>query len=274
LRQQVDVVGLLHAVNSNASTLTIISIALLLWGGSILFGAIECAFAVIFRVKIRGFVRQKVMALLMILLLAVLLPLSFLSSFLVGATTTTLGMILPSSMTGIAAQVVAAFTSFAALFVLFLAIYAVVPNLPIHWRYAWRGTVIAAIAMYICNTLFPWYTAHFINTRQYGVAALAGSITLIIWLWLFSLILLVGAQVNAMAMGIGYWRRNLSWALMEYEIPTEGGAPTAIEALHAKGDPSLLHSPVGLMRDAPVLPSAPFKPRHRTDQKPHIDQKL
>jgi YihY family inner membrane protein len=139
VRQQVDIVGLLHAVSSNAGTLTIISIALLLWGGSHLFGAMECAFAVIFRVKLRGFVRQKVMALLMILLFAALLPLSFVSSFLLSATTTTLGTILPSATTGVVAQVTAAITTFVALFVLFLAIYVVVPNLPMHWHYAWRG---------------------------------------------------------------------------------------------------------------------------------------
>jgi membrane protein len=260
LRQQLDIVGLLHAVSSHAGTLTIISIALLLWGGSYLFGAIECAFAMIFRVKIRTFVHQKIMAFFMILLFAVLLPLSFVSSFVLSATTTTLRKILPPATTGVVAQVAAASTSFAALFVLFLAIYMVVPNIPMHWRYAWRGATIAAVAMYICNTVFPWYTAHFINTKEYGVAALAGSITLIFWFWLFSVILLVGAQLNALTMGIGCWRFDLSRMLMEYKIPTEGGAPTAMVALRARGDPGLLKSPVGLAHDASAFLSPPRAP--------------
>jgi uncharacterized BrkB/YihY/UPF0761 family membrane protein len=201
----------------------------------------------------------------MILLFAVLLPLSFFSSFLVNASTTALGRILPPSLTGVVAQAAAALTSIVALFVLFLAIYVVVPNIPIHWPYAWRGTVLATFALYIGNTLFPWYTAHFIDTKQYGVAALAGSITLIIWIWLFSLILLVGAQLNALTMGIGFWRQDLSRTLMEYKIPTEDGAPTALEALRIKGDPGLLDSPVGLARDAPVTAPPPSRPGHRQD---------
>ena len=69
--------------------------------------------------------------LVMILLYVVLLPLSFFSSFLVNASTTALGRILPPSMTGFLVQAAAALTSIVALFVLFLAIYVVVPNIPV-----------------------------------------------------------------------------------------------------------------------------------------------
>jgi membrane protein len=268
VQQQVDVVGLLHAVNSHAGLLALISIGGLLWGGSNLFGSIECAFALIFRVKTRAFVPQKVMSLLMILLFVLLLPISFFSSFLLNAASTGLGKILPPATTTLVAQAVAALTSIIALFVLFLAIYVVVPNIPIRWRYAWRGTVVATLGMYLCNTLFPWYTAHFINTDQYGVAALAGSITLIVWFWFFSLILLVGAQLNALTIGIGFWRFDLSRTLMEYQIPTEGGAPTALEALRAKGDPVLLESPFGLARDAQVVSARPSAPGSGEAEKP------
>jgi membrane protein len=250
VRAEVNVSALLHAVSANAGILWLISIAGLLWGGSNLFGSIESAFAIIFRVKTRDFLPQKIMALGMIVLLVLLLPLSFASSFVVSAASTRLSHILPASMTGLLAQIIAGITSVTALFNLFLAIYTVVPNIPVRWRYAWRGAVVATIAMYVVNTLFPFYTAHFVNTKQYGVAALAGSVILVIWFWFFSVILLVGAQVNALVMGIGAWRFDLSRTLMEYKIPTVGGAPTAVEALRRKDDPEVLDSPLGLARDS------------------------
>ena len=140
-------------------------------------------------------------------------------------------------------------TGLASLFVLFLAIYMVVPNIPIRWRYAWRGALVAAVVMWIINLIFPFYTAHFLGTTQYGTAALATAITTITWFWFFSLVTIVGAQVNSLAMGIGYWEYDLTRTLMEYEIPVKEGAPTAIEALRAKADPAVINTPLGLARD-------------------------
>src|SRR5438874_2472221 len=69
-------------------------------GGSNLLGAIESVFAVIFRVKTRDFLPQKLMSVLMVLLFAVLLPLSFVSSFLLSAASTTLSRIIPGTLSG------------------------------------------------------------------------------------------------------------------------------------------------------------------------------
>jgi hypothetical protein len=136
------------------------------------------------------------------------------------------------------------------LFVLFAAIYTIVPNVPIRWRYAWRGALFGAVAMAIVNNLFPFYTAHFLGTKQYGTAALATSIVLVTWFWFFSLILLIGAQINALTMGIGYWKFDLTRTLMDQRIPTLGGAPTAEEALRRTHDADVFDTPVGLARDS------------------------
>jgi hypothetical protein len=62
--------------------------------------------------------------------------------------------------------------------------------------------------------------------------------------------------LNALTLGIGSWRYDLSRMLMEYKFPTEGGEQTAVDALHAKGDPAVLESPLGLVRDAQMTPSS------------------
>jgi membrane protein len=262
VRSQLKIDSLINSVSSKFGLLTLFSILGLLWAGANLFGAIESAFAVIFRVKTRKFPDQKLMALAMIILFVILLPLSFISSFFVGAASTTLGKILPSALNGPLAVIISLAASLASLFVLFLAIYTVVPNIPIRWRNAWRGALVAAVAMWVINSIFPFYTSHFVGTKQYGAAAIGTAIITIVWFWFFSLILLIGAQINALVMGIGYWEYDLSRVLMEARIPTRGGAPTAVAALTTARDPEVTDAPFGLARDSQEIedPAAHRKP--------------
>jgi len=248
--KNIDIASLLDNVNKEGGILGLVSIVGLLWGGSNLFGAIENAFAVIFRVKTRDFAAQKLMSLVMILLFAVLLPLSFVSTLLLGSATTRLGTIMPGAASGPVGLVLGLATGLAALFVLFLAIYIVVPNIPISWRHAWRGALVAAVVMWIINTLFPYYTAHFVGTKQYGAAAIGSAIVTITWFWFFSLVLIVGAQVNALAMDIGPWPYDLPSVLMRFKPPTTEGERTGMDAARDDESPREQDSPFGVARDA------------------------
>jgi YihY family inner membrane protein len=251
VRSQINVRALITNVDRQSGLLTIVSVVGLLWGGTNLFGAIESAFAIIFRVKTRNVVTQKLMAVLMILIFVILLPLSFASSVLLSFASTTLSKILPGGLSGPFAVGVGVATSLAALFALFLAVYMVVPNVPVRWRFAWRGALLAAIAMFVVNTVFPTYTAHFVSTKQYGAAAVATAIVTITWFWFFSVVLLLGAQINALTMGIGPWKYDLSRELMDSEIPVTSGQPTALDALAREHGRAALESPVGVLRDTP-----------------------
>jgi membrane protein len=242
--------SLLKNVHKAEGILGLVSIVGLLWGGSNLFGAIENAFAVIFRVKTRDFVKQKLMSLVMILLFVVLLPLSFVSSLLLGSTTTSLGGIMPAGLSGPLSLVIGLAAGLTSLFILFLAIYIVVPNLPLSWRHAWRGALAAAVVMWIINTIFPFYTAHFVGTGNYGAAAIGTAIITITWFWFFSLVLLIGAQVNALAMNIGPWPYDLPGVLMRYKVPTTSGEPTGMDAARDEESRGEKHSPLGIARDA------------------------
>ena len=250
VRSNIHVHSLLTSVQRVRGMLGIVSIVGLLWGGSNLFGAIESAFAVIFRVKTRGFVRQKLMSLAMILLFAVLLPVSFVSTLLLGSTTTTLGKIMPSAANGPAGVFLGMIASLLALFVLFLSIYLVVPNLPVTWRNAWRGALVAAVLMWIVNTIFPLYTAHFVNSKQYGTAAIGSALITITWFWLFSVVLLIGAQINALAMRIGPWPYDLSRMLTELDEPAPGAEPARESARSSEPGLPESRSPLGVARDA------------------------
>jgi membrane protein len=248
--KSISIASLLDNVNKEGGILGLVSIVGLLWGGSNLFGSIESAFAVIFRVKTRDFAAQKLMALAMILLFVVLLPLSFVSTLILGSATTSLGSIMPGGASGPVGLILGLATGLAALFVLFLAIYIVVPNLPLSWRHAWRGALVAAVVMWIINTIFPYYTAHFVGTKQYGAAAIGSAIVTITWFWFFSLVLIVGAQVNALAMNIGPWPYDLPGVLMRYKTPTTEGKRTGMDAARDDESAGEQDSPFGVARDA------------------------
>ena len=77
--------------------------------------------------------------------------------------------------------------------ILFEAIYIVVPNQHISFRNSWRGAVLAAVALYYLY-LFPFYVTHFLrnDTGQVGFAVI-----LLFFFYYFAVILLVGAEINA-----------------------------------------------------------------------------
>lgn len=217
--KDLDVIGLLSRVRGSIGALIVISVGGLVWGGANLFGSIENSFAVIYRVRTRSFLPRRIMSLVMMLLFALLLPLSFISSLALGAATTALGRVMPEILTGPLPLLLGLLTSVVSLFVLFLAIYVVVPNVPISLRYAWRGALIAAVVMAVVNTLFPFYTAHFLGSRQYGAALIGTVLVTVTWIWLFSVVLLVGAQANSLAMGLLPWPHDVSRLVLEGSDP-------------------------------------------------------
>ncbi|MGH2363660.1 MAG: YihY/virulence factor BrkB family protein [Chloroflexota bacterium] len=181
---------------SGASIVTIgASFAALLWTGSSLFGVMENCFSIVYRTRDRGLVRQKVMALGMIVLFVVLTPLAFVASTVSGSyrQLTTGVASLPFLGALIAAGGYLLGVGFA--FVLLACIYLIVPNLPLNWRHAWPGALVAAILLEAATLVFPVYTSHF-STSQFG--AIVGLLAILgLWFWLVSLILLLGAEVNS-----------------------------------------------------------------------------
>lgn len=197
----VDITPLLHSLVQITGPLAIVALVGLLWLGSNLFATMEGAFNIIYRVRGRDIIPQRVMAVGMVLILAVLLPVSLGAASFVTAGTDTFGAFLPRHLDGVLAFV-GPLTSLGVLWLLFLSIYIVVPNIPLRYAHAWRGALVAALLFGIFNVLFPLYFTVFLNgNTRYGAAAAAILVT-IVWLWFFALITVIGAQVNAVAMGL------------------------------------------------------------------------
>ena len=178
-----------------------IALIALLWLGSNLFANIENAFSIIFRIRGRDLIQQRIMAIGMVLFLTVLLPLSLGAASLVTAGSDNFRRFLPHQA-GLVLTYVGPVTTLVVLWVLFLAIYMVVPNFEVRFRQAWYGALVAALLFGLLELLFPLYFKIFLNgNTRYGAAA-ASLLVIIIWLWFFALITVIGAQINSILMGL------------------------------------------------------------------------
>lgn len=78
--------------------------------------------------------------------------------------------------------------------ILFEAIYIVVPNQRISFRKSWLGAVVAAVFLQIYLALFPFYITHFLKSYV-GTTGLV--VILLFFFYYFAVILLLGAEINA-----------------------------------------------------------------------------
>jgi membrane protein len=63
------------------------------------------------------------------------------------------------------------------------------------WQWLTVGSVVAAIAWLISSVLLSWYLSNFANyDATYG--SLGAAIGLMMWMWISSIVILVGAELN------------------------------------------------------------------------------
>ena len=190
--------SVLNQLNKSATILLVLAILTAIFGGSRLFIVIEQFLDLIYHVRPRTLIRQNLVAIGMLLLFVVLIPLmvfasaapAFVLSFtsvipflaqnkIAAAVITTIGGILSGIIVG---------------FILFEAIYFVIPNQKISWRNSWRGALVAAILLEVYLFAFPFYTSHFLK----GYAGVVGGgIILLLFFYYFAVILLLGGEINA-----------------------------------------------------------------------------
>ena len=174
---------------NSSSILGIVAVVLALFNGSRLFILMEGIFGIIYHVRQRTVIKQNLMAFGMLLLFIVLIPIMAFASALPAIVLSILpGSSLIAFLTGILGGLLASY-------ILFQAIYIVVPNQHISFRNSWLGALVAAIALEIYLTLFPLYVQHFLSSGP--AASLGTAIFLLIFFYYFAVILLLGAQVNA-----------------------------------------------------------------------------
>lgn len=91
-------------------------------------------------------------------------------------------------------------TPFFAMVVLFSLLYKFSPSIKkgirIKWRDTWLGSIFAALGIISASFIFSFYVNNFSNySRIYG--SIGGIIVFLIWLYIASIIVVLGAELNA-----------------------------------------------------------------------------
>jgi YihY family inner membrane protein len=218
----------LTTLSKNANFLLIFAVIFAIFGGSRLFITIEGYFAIIYHTRQRTLIKQNVMALSMLLLFVILVPLMVFVSSIPAIIQSMLNF--PGN--DVTSSLIAILLGFLFAWILFEAIYIVVPNQRISFRNSWLGAVVAAVALTIYLYLFPLYVTHFLGNDKGQIGFV---VILLFFFYYFAVILLLGAEINAFfAEGIHATPEPLTTIVHEYT----SHLPTPKKAMQEQAPPS------------------------------------
>ncbi len=171
--------------------------------GSFLFSLMEACFDVIFHLPPRPYLRRHIVALGMLIVYTALAPIIIVASAAPLLILTLLHVIplgnIPDSNLNYRLATIGG--SIILSWFLFLAIYVVVPSRDIsrrtigrHIRNSWQGALVATITLELLLQLFPIYAGLFLNSY---IGQLGFVLILLLYFYVFTLILLFGAEINA-----------------------------------------------------------------------------
>src|SRR5216110_694328 len=185
------------AAQPGKSTLaTIIGIALALFGASGVFGQLQDALNTVWGVKAKptrgiwGFLRSRFLSFAMVGGICFLLLVSLAIEALLKGFSHYVQSALPGGL--VVALAVYLVFDFAVVVLLFAMIFKFLPDVKIQWRDVWIGAVLTAILFGIGKWLLGFYLGSGAAGSAYGAAG--SLITLLLWVYYSSQILLFGAE--------------------------------------------------------------------------------
>jgi membrane protein len=188
-----------QAKRSTAVTALVLASATSLYGASGAFGAVGRALNVVWRVdEGRGFVKHKVHDILWTLVVLSLVLVTTVLVFLGGALSE---FVFDKIGLGSTTADIWRYARWPAALLAMVLIYAVVyfaaPNVEVRrWQWITPGAAFGVVAWLIATAAFFVYVSNFGSySATYGTFAAA--VILLVWLWLTNLVLLFGAELNA-----------------------------------------------------------------------------
>ncbi|MGA7727598.1 MAG: YihY/virulence factor BrkB family protein [Dehalococcoidales bacterium] len=171
--------------------MSILSIVILFWGASALFGSISLAINRAWNInKQRHFFIRKASEIGMVIGTGILFLLSLGASTFISFMGNALN--LPDrnlAVVNLGAKLIA----FLLMLAIFLLLYKFVPNTKTRWRDIWPGAVLAAVFFEIARALFIFYLEHFANYQAiYGT--ISSFVILLVWIYYSAFILILGAE--------------------------------------------------------------------------------
>ena len=194
-----DIAAAIAQVKSKSGLFAVIGVVGLFVSGAALFGAMEQAFAVVFRCDQRGFLRQKIVGFLMILVFAVLAGAAVASSAVLPLLTS---LPLPFSFSsGPGALVAQIGLGVVVGVLLFGIIYFVVPTRGMPLQAVWPGAVLAGVLFELVTLIFPMYLELNAGINAYG-QTFGLFFILMTYFFFLGLITMAGAELNSVLAGV------------------------------------------------------------------------
>lgn len=189
----------LREVSRHTAVLSVVAGFGLLWRGTALFRQLEMCLSRIAGVRPRPFLRRLVLSVVLLCLIG-LVSLGTAAATVFFFATHELEFLshpLATSVAALGGQVVIGLVIG---FGVFMFIYGVIPNHAYRIRQVWPGALFATICFELLSLLFPLWAAMNRNFGTYGTE-LALVIVLIAYFYLFGVIVVVGADLNAVLWG-------------------------------------------------------------------------
>lgn len=189
------VTGVIDAIIESRGGITIVSFAFLLWGSLGVFAALSTGIGRAFELAPqRPFIKDKLLGLFLMAITGVLA----ITSVVIGIVTGIIQGLADDVLPWLPADPVIALIGFAVplllIFAVFWIIYRVVPNRPVGWLEVLPGAIVAAILWSLLRSLFTWYATSVANYDS-AFGPISTGVTLLVFLYLASVIVLLGAEV-------------------------------------------------------------------------------
>ncbi len=187
-----DIVKVVDAITSNATTLGLIGGAFLLWTSLSLFSVLESAFNIVYARPNRPFLRGKFLATLfmagsLIILTAALILGSFGYDLMQRFTPNFID-------NAFVAYSLSMLISTAAVFTFLVAAYERLTNVRLTLREVWPGAALAALLLQATFQVLPIFVR--VSHEVIAVQALGASALLLVWIYVMANVIVFGAEVN------------------------------------------------------------------------------
>jgi membrane protein len=189
------VAGVIDAAIESRGSMTVIGFGFLLWSALGIFSALSNGISRVFEnAPPRPFLKDKLVGLLLMAITGMLA----IASLVIGIVTGVLQQAADDLLTelpggGTVVWLIGLLVPILLIFLAFWVIYKVVPNRPVRWLEVLPGAVVAALLWTALRFGFTWYATSIANYDS-AFGPLSTGITLLVFLYFASVIVLLGAE--------------------------------------------------------------------------------
>ena len=182
-------IDVVKTTQEHATALGIVGAVGLLWGSLGFFSVLESAFNIVYGLPNRSFVRQKALVLVLVAGALIVLFAALVVASLGGDLADRAGV-----AAGVVANVYSILVSTALILGGVWIVYFVLTNAPLGWRETLPGAAFAAVLLQASFQILPVFVHA--THKLVALQAFGGLVLLLVWLYLMSNVIVLGAEVN------------------------------------------------------------------------------